>query len=141
MLYEVITRHYKTYQAIAAVRSVNGTSNELFASAMASIKAKDYQAAIDKLETLVGSDATNIESTFMLGVANMEIKQFDKAETSFQSVVGQNDNLFMEDASWYLGLCYMMTGENDKALRQFEVIAASKSKYNKEARRLARKID
>jgi hypothetical protein len=55
-------------------------------------------------------------------------------------VIEHNDNLFLEDAAWYLGLCYMMTDNNDKAVKQFEAIAASKSRYGKQAARLARKL-
>jgi hypothetical protein len=35
----------------------------------------------------------------------------------------------------------MMTGETDRAVRQFDLIAASKSRYSKEARKLARRLN
>lgn len=137
-LYE---RHFNTYQVISSARSANSINNALFTSAMESIKAKDYNTAIGYLEKVINSDAVNIESAFMLGVANMEVKNFDRAEQSFIQVLDQNDNLFIEDASWYLGLCYMVTDEKDKALKQFEYIATTKSKYNKEARKLANRLN
>lgn len=134
-------RHFNTYQVISSSRSVSNINNDLFTKAMESIRVKDYHTAISYLEKVVSSDATNIESTFMLGVTNMEVKEFNKAEISFLQVLDQNDNLFIEDASWYLGLCYMITDEKEKALKQFEYIAASKSKYNKEARKLTHSLD
>jgi len=137
-LYE---RHFNTYQVISSARSANSINNALFTSAMESIKAKDYNTAIGYLEKVINSDAVNMESAFMLGVANMEVKNFDRAELSFIQVLDQNDNLFIEDASWYLGLCYMVTDKKDKALKQFEYIATTKSKYNKEARKLANRLN
>jgi tetratricopeptide (TPR) repeat protein len=134
-------RHFNSYQTISAARSAKGVTNALFASAMESIRAKDYPLAINYLEQVVKSDENNIESVFMLGVANMEIKKFNEAEIYFSRVIGQNDNLFIEDASWYQGLCFMVTGEKEKAIRQFEYIGTTKSKYSKEAKKLVRKLD
>jgi hypothetical protein len=55
-------------------------------------------------------------------------------------VIEHNDNLYLEDAAWYLGLCYMMTDETDKAVKQFRAISASGSRYSKKAARLARRL-
>lgn len=134
-------KHFNRYEAISYTRSANATTNALFASAMESIRAKNYDQAISYLEQVIYSDEANIESIFMLGVANMEIKNYKNAEEQFAKVINENNNLFIEDASWYLGLCYMVSNEKNKALKQFEFIASTKSKYNKEAKKLARKLD
>jgi tetratricopeptide (TPR) repeat protein len=138
---KLYVQHYRGYEAITYTRSAHAETNALFASAMEAIRAKNYDQAINYLDQIVKTDQQNIESVFMLGVANMEIKNYTKAETLFENVISQNDNLFIEDANWYLGLCYMVNEEKDKALKQFEYIAGTKSKYSKEARRLIRKID
>lgn len=134
-------RHFNTYQTISTARSANNAADALFASAMESIRANDYTMAISYLEQIANADMNKIESVFMLGVANMEIKKYNEAEVFFSRVIEQNDNLFIEDASWYQGLCYMITGDKEKALRQFEFIASSKSKYNKEAKKLVRQLN
>ncbi|MBE0666353.1 MAG: hypothetical protein IH593_01645 [Bacteroidales bacterium] len=82
-----------------------------------------------------------MESVFMHGMANMEVKNYPAASGSFTKVLQQNDNLYLEDAAWYLGLCYMMNEQTDKALRQFELIAASRSRYNKDAKKLAKRLN
>jgi len=134
-------QHFKSYEVITYSRSANAVTNALFASAMEAIRSKNYDQAISYLNQIVKTDQANIESSFMLGVANMEVKNFSEAETIFKKVLAQNDNLFIEDANWYLGLCYMVTEEKEKALKQFEYIADTKSKYSKESRKLARKLD
>lgn len=81
-----------------------------------------------------------MESVFMHGMANMEVKNYPVASGSFSRVIEHNDNLYLEDAEWYLGLCYMMTGNLEKALSQFGSIAASESRYKRQAARLSRKL-
>jgi tetratricopeptide (TPR) repeat protein len=70
----------------------------------------------------------------------MEISNYPGASGSFSKVIEHNDNLYLEDAALYLGLCYMMTDNTDKALKQFDAIAASKSRYSRQAARLVRKL-
>ena len=138
---KLFSQHFRSYEAITYSRSANVTTNALFASAMEAIRSKNYDMAVSYLNQIVNADQANIESVFMLGVASMEVKDYNKAEEMFSKVIKQNDNLFIEDANWYLGLCFMVTEKKDKALRQFEYIADSKSKYSREARKLMRKLD
>lgn len=137
---ELFSANYARYESPGAVRSAVSSGNTLMENAIASYAARDYQKAISFLEQVIVSGSDNIESVFMHGVANMEISNYPKASGSFSEVIEHNDNLYLEDASWYLGLCYMMTESTDKAVNQFEAIAASKSRYSRQAARLARKL-
>ncbi len=134
-------QYYKGYEAVTYTRSAHAATNALFASAMEAIRSKNYDQAINYLDQIVNTDQANIEAMFMLGVANMENKDYTKAEALFEKVINQNDNLFIEDANWYLGLCYMVNEEKLKAIRQFEYVAGTKSKFSKEAKRLIRRLD
>ncbi len=132
--------NYARYESPGAVRSAVSSANTLMENAIASYAAKDYEKAIGFLEQVIVSENDNMESVFMHGMANMEVSNYPAASGSFSKVIEHNDNLYLEDAAWYLGLCYMMTDSTDKALKQFEAIAASKSRYSKQAARLARKL-
>ncbi len=70
----------------------------------------------------------------------MEIKNYPVASRSFSRVIEHNDNLYLEDAAWYLGLCYMMTDNKEKAVKQFSTIASSNSRYSKQAAKLVRRL-
>ena len=109
-------------------------------NAIASYTAKDYDKAISYLEQVILEEQGDMESVFMHGMANMEVSNYPVASGSFSRVIEHNDNLYLEDAAWYLGLCYMMTGETDKAVKQFSDISKSKSRYSKEAAKLARRL-
>lgn len=131
---------YTRYESPGAARSASGEGNALMENAIASYSAKEYEKAITYLEQIINSDRNDMESVFMHGMANMEVKNYPVASGSFTRVIEHNDNLYLEDAEWYLGLCYMMTGNREKARSQFSSIAASESRYSRQAARLSRKL-
>lgn len=138
---ELYSANYARYETPGAVRSAVSSGNTLMENAIASYSAREYEKAIGFLEQVIVSEKDNMESVFMHGMANMEISNYPGASGSFSKVIEHNDNLYLEDAAWYLGLCYMMTENTDKALKQFNAIAASKSRYSKKAARLIRKLN
>jgi len=133
-------KYYARYETPGAVRSVVSSGNTLMENAIASYTAKDYEKAIGYLEQVIIAEQGDMETVFMHGMANMEVKNYPIASGSFTKVIEHNDNLYLEDAAWYLGLCYMMTNETDKAVKQFSAIAKSRSRYSKEAAKLARRL-
>jgi tetratricopeptide (TPR) repeat protein len=137
---ELYSSYYSGYVSPGAVRSGVSSGNTLMDNALALYSAKEYDKAIGYLEQVIASDQDNMEPLFMHGMANMEVSNFPVAEGSFSKVIAHNDNLYIEDAEWYLGLCYMMTGENNKALKQFSAIAESKSRHSRQAAKLAGKL-
>jgi tetratricopeptide (TPR) repeat protein len=137
---QLYTKYYARYENPGAVRSVVNTGNSLMENAIASYTARDYETAIGYLEQLIVTEQGDIETVFMHGMASMEVNNYPSATGSFTKVLEHNDNLYLEDAAWYLGLCYMMTEDIDRAVKQFDAISASKSRYSKEARKLAKRL-
>lgn len=135
------SEYYSRYESPGAVRSVVSSDNTLMGNAIASYTAREYEKAIVYLEQVINSGQDDMESVFMNGMANMEVKNYPAASGSFTRVIEHNDNLYLEDASWYLGLCYMMTDNKDKAVKQFRSIASSKSRYSRQAARLVRRLN
>ncbi len=135
------SEYYSRYESPGAVRSVVSSDNTLMENAIASYTAREYEKAIVYLEQVINNGQDDMESVFMNGMANMEVKNYPAASGSFTRVIEHNDNLYLEDASWYLGLCYMMTDNKDKAVKQFRSIASSKSRYSRQAARLVRRLN
>lgn len=136
----LFNKYYARYESPGAVRSVVSSGNTMMDNAIASYSAKEYDKAIEYLQQVISTGQADMETVFMHGVANMEISNYPAASGSFTKVIENNDNLYLEDAAWYLGLCYMKTGDAEKAVKQFSAIAASKSRYSKEAAKLARRL-
>lgn len=137
---ELYSSYYSGYVSPGAVRSAVSSGNSLMDNALALYGAREYDKAIGYLEQVIANDQGNMEPVFMHGMANMEVSNFPVAEGSFSQVIDHNDNLYIEDAAWYLGLCYMMTDEKEKALNQFNAIAGSNSRHSREAAKLIRKL-
>ncbi len=134
-------KYHQPYEISSAVRSVNSGENTLMSDAITAYQEKDFARAIDYLEEVLAAEQSNPESMFMYGIANMEVSNYPVAGKSFSKVLEHNNNLYLEDAAWYLGLSYMMNNETDKALKQFRSIADSQSRYSRDARRLVRKLN
>ena len=66
-------------------------------------------------------------------MAKDDLEKFDNAIESFNFVIEDKDNLFIEQAEWYLGLIYLMDNQKKNAVEQFEIIAESDSYYAKQA--------
>lgn len=102
----------------------------------------DYKAAVTCFEKILEEKKEEgVKTSFMLGVSKMRLEEYREAVNPFEKVVSHNDNLFIEDAKWYLGICYLNINEKEKAIATFESIAAdSGNRYNKMARKSLRKI-
>ncbi len=100
-----------------------------------------YNEAIQQFELLVDGNQSTIQSNFLNGMANMQISEYNKAIKSFDVVIEHNDNMFIEDASYYLGLCYVNIEENERAKAILEGIISSESRYRKDAKKLLKSID
>lgn len=137
---ELYSSYYARYESPGAMRSVVSSGNTLMENALASYAAREYEKAIVYLEQVISTGQEDMESVFMHGMANMEVKNYPLASGSFTRVIEHNDNLYLEDAAWYLGLCYMMTGNSEKAVSQFKAIASSRSRYGRQAAKLARRL-
>lgn len=133
-------KYYAKYESPGTARSAAASENALMEKAISFYSSKDYEKAILYLEQVIESGGQDMKSVFMHGMANMEVKNYPVATGSFNRVIEHNDNLYLEDAAWYLGLCYMKTDNISKAVSQFNEIAASGSRYSKQAARLARRL-
>ena len=90
---------------------------------------------------IIDKDASNIAVKFYYGISNIEIHNYANAITAFNEIIRQNDNLYIEHAEWYLGLCYLKSNQKDKALDQFLAVASNPDNYHqKEARAILDKM-
>jgi len=129
---------YTVVSSVSATRSSETGTNEFYDKAIEFYNEQDFENAALCFEKIV--DNNEIEIVFRYGVSNMKTERHQKAINSFSKVVEHNDNLYIEDAEWYLGLCYYNINETEKAKTILEGIAASDSRYRKPAKKLARKI-
>ncbi len=138
---EIFDKYYRSYEVTAPSRSAASGINQDFLLGVEYYKVRDYKSAALYFSKVVEQDSKNMESTLLYGVSNFEISNYPEAEKSFVKVIDDNDNLFIEEARWYLALCYVKSDENDRAVKQLTEIRNSRSIYRKEAAKILKKID
>ena len=131
---------YTKYETAGISRSSNSTSNETFTLALQKYNNKDYQSALNLLQEVISKDDNNMASHFYSAVSLQELGKYKNAIEEYQVVVVDKDNLFIEQAEWYIGLCFIQTKEDKKAIKQFKKIVDGKGFYEQKASAILRKM-
>jgi len=137
---EVFDRYYKTYDVTTSLRSSKDAVNPDYSTALEYFNISDYRNAAVYFNKVLSNDPRYMESVMMVGVSRFEDENYPEAKLSFNKVIEHKDNLFFEDAQWYLALCYLKTGEKEKAINSLTVIKNTDNIYSANARRILRKI-
>ena len=135
---QIYQRHYEPYEVTMIYRS--GETQSLINLAQSKYDAQDFFGAIEIYEQILGKEPGDMESNLYSGISYLETEQYSKAENRFGSIIDHNDNLFIEQAEWYLGFCYLHTGKNLEARSHFKEISRGEGSFNKKARKIMRSI-
>ena len=136
---ELFDQHYEPYIVPTNYRSATDINN-VFHMALVEYGNQDYEKALLLFEKVLIKDESRMDVTLLTGISNLEIENFQSANNSFKKVINHNDNLFIEQAEWYLALCYLKTGEQEKAHIQFGKIITDNSLYKEEAEDILKKL-
>ena len=126
---DLFNNYYHAETSIMITRSSNIDIDNDVRTALQFYSNAEYQKAISLFE----NNNDNIISKFYLGLSFIETNEFTKAEESFQAVLNHNDNLFIEQATWYKALCLLKLEENDEAMQLFTNIENSNSLFKDQA--------
>ncbi|NLA49487.1 MAG: tetratricopeptide repeat protein [Bacteroidales bacterium] len=137
---EIFDHYYKFYDITTPLRSANDAGNTDYLTAIEFFNVKDYHNAAHYFSKVLHSDPRYIESVLMTGVSKFEEEKYSEAKSSFTKVMDDRDNLFFEDAQWYLALCYLKTSEKDKAENTLKAVRESGSVYSRNAGKILKKI-
>lgn len=137
---EIMNRYYKKYEPPTATRSGQSETNADFTLAMEFYNTQNYGQAAILFNKIVESNPKDMQSTLLNGIANFENNKYPEAKRSFGFVIENNNNLYIDQAEWYLALCYVKTGEREKAIRQFEMIIDGDGIFRKDAKKVIRKL-
>ena len=138
---KLFSLYYEKYEGSSNVRSGNTDPNDIFTQAIQMYNSKDYNKALILFEKVLAKDSLNMTANMSVGISNMEKESYDDAKRPFERIIDHNDNLYVEQAEWYLALCYLVTNNTTRAKDLFENINNNKSYNNKEAREILQKLD
>jgi tetratricopeptide (TPR) repeat protein len=114
--------------------------DELLVKAQTAYINKDYKLSSEILQGLTKNDSTNIQMFMNLGALMMQQNKYDEASAYFNYVIEHNTFIMRDIAEWYLALCYLKTGEREKAWKIFTNITESNSVMKAQAERLLKKM-
>jgi len=137
---DIYQKFYTKYEATGIVRSANTTANQTLTEALQRFENKDYKAALDLFNEIIAKDQDNMVGHFYAGISLQESGKYQNAIKEYETVIIDKDNLFTEQAEWYIGLCYLQTNEDKKAYKQFKKIAKNEGFYQQKAQAILNKI-
>jgi tetratricopeptide (TPR) repeat protein len=133
----LVSKYYKPAHPILQVRSLELGSDDALKEAFSFYQQNDFANALKYFNTL----ENQITAKFYSGVCYIELEQFDKAIRSFEYVINDKDNLFIEQAEWYMGLIYLMNNQKAQAMDQFKKISGSDSYYSNQAEEILKYLN
>lgn len=137
---EIIERYSTEYEPISGQRSAGIEMNELFTQGLECFQNHDYKNAALFFSKVVENEPRDLYATLLIGISNFEESMYNDAKKSFGIVIDDNKNLYIDQAQWYLALCYLQTGENDKAGNLLQVIINENGSFASQSKKILRKI-
>ena len=121
-------------------RSGDANVNLIMNKALMHYENKEYKQAVVFFEQLLEKDPSEMATRLYSGISYFEIREYQKAGNSFARIIEHNDNLYIEQAEWYMGFCLIMKDEKEKAIRQFEKIVKDGGYYSEKANQIVKKL-
>lgn len=136
----IVTEFYKPYDVTLINRSANTSITPLMREALYKYENQEYKEAISLFRDILELNPEMTASHLYSGISYLEIEEYTHAKQSLTAVLEHNDNLYMEQADWYLGIVYLLNDERDKANLQFQKIREKDGFYKEEAAKILRKL-
>jgi tetratricopeptide (TPR) repeat protein len=137
---DLLKKYYKPYEVALINRSSNADMDLALLNGKSYYQQGEFAKAVEYFEKVLEEMPDMVATNFYAGISYFELERYSEADESLNKVIKQNDNLYIDQAEWYLGLCYVAINEPEKARRQFARIASSNSEQAKAAKKLMRKI-
>ena len=136
----LLNKYYEPYEMTMVNRSGDANVNLIMNKALMHYENKEYKQAVVFFEQLLEKDPSEMATRLYSGISYFEIREYQKAGNSFARIIEHNDNLYIEQAEWYMGFCLIMKDEKEKAIRQFEKIVKDGGYYSEKANQIVKKL-
>jgi tetratricopeptide (TPR) repeat protein len=137
---KIIGKYYKVYEPPTSQRSAQSATNADFTLALEFYNTHDYDKAAIFFNKVLENKPNDMQTVLLNGVANFEEKKYPEAKLSFGKVIDNKDNLYVDQAQWYLALCYLQTNETEKAKNLFKIIGDENGIYRNDANKIFKSL-
>lgn len=136
----IMKEYYRPYDPPTNSRSASTATDADFNLALEFYKTHDYKRAAVLFSKVLESRPGDMQVELLNGVSNFEEKKYPEAKQSFGKVIDDKNNLYIDQAQWYLALCYLNTNENEKAKQLFSQIVKDDGVYRTQAKKIIRSM-
>jgi len=133
-------KFYAAYQTTGINRSAGLAANPDMSAALQKFDNKEYANAAELFQKVINQNPHDPAASFYAGAALQEIGKYPNAINRYMAVIENKDNMFFEQAQWYIGLCYLQTNDTKKAYKHFKKIAENQGFYQEKAQAIIRKM-
>jgi len=137
---KIVSQFYKPYDVTLVNRSANEDVSNVLSEALYMYETQKYEEAIALFNKVLEVNPGMIASNLYAGISYFELQEYKNADASLTKIIEHNDNLYIEQAQWYLGFCYLMMNEKEKAKLQFKKLEKSEGYYSDEAEKILKRI-
>jgi len=134
--FDVYSEYFIDEGSILSTRSDAASNNSLVESGVLLYSEDKYAEAI----SLFDSNPENVVARLYSGFSYMKLEQFDMAEKQFEYIINHNDNIFIDQAEWNLGLSYLANNKTEQADNIFNRIASGNGAYSTQATNIANEL-
>jgi lipopolysaccharide biosynthesis regulator YciM len=85
------------------------------------------------------NETTSVSAGFFLGITELEIGNYSRAVELLEGVTDRQGE-FYKEATWYLGLAYIKSGNKIKASECFKVLSRSPGFYSDRSEKILRRL-
>lgn len=133
---KVFLNYYQPEPVSFAVRSATMSSDQPVMQGLDLFEKKEFASAIEYFN----QSPDNPMGRLYGGLAHMELGDFNQAIIDFNAILEQKDNLFTDQAAWYLSLCYLKTNRQKDLEQTLTSIASGRSIYKTKALKLMNEL-
>lgn len=137
---EIFDKFYQPYEVTVTYRSGNTETDRLLLTALQKYEDENYEEALVLFEQLLEKRKDDMAINLYSGISYMEVEKYQKATHSFQTIITDNNNLFIEQAEWYLAMCYLKTEDNTKAKEMLDQLIKKESYYKEMAKKIKNEL-
>ncbi|MDX9695109.1 MAG: hypothetical protein RBT49_04890 [Bacteroidales bacterium] len=137
----IYNKYFTPYDVSVTYRSGNEEVDLILISALEKYENENYKDAVILFEQVIHKRASDMAANLYSGISLMETEKYKKATNSFQTIITNNNNLFIEQAKWYLALCYIKTNQNNKAIVILNELVSHDSYYKQPAKKVLKDLN
>jgi tetratricopeptide (TPR) repeat protein len=122
---QLYATYFQPENSILNIRSEGIDLEQTVVLGMQLYEMQQFGAAIEMFNMV----PSNLLAKLYGGIAFMELGSYEKAIDNFNYIIKHDDNLFIDQAEWYLSLSYLKTNQIDKAKTTLLNIVKENTKY------------